>query len=382
VKVLHIISGLDTGGAELFLERLALGLAGHDFNQAVVALRHVGSAGARLEHAGIPVHALHAGPNPAALRALFALRRIVRDRAPNLIQGWMYHGNLGASLARRLGGVSCPVVWNIRHSLDDWRNESTGLKVVIRLGAMMAASADRILFNSRAAVYQHVPRGYPEDKVRVIPNGFDCRRFCPDAELRQTARRQLGFDPGTTVVGLVARYNPIKGHDTFLRAARILTDAAPQVRFLLVGKDVDQRNSALRDFVARLQLDGRVVALGEREDMPALLNAMDICVSSSCAEGFPNAIGEAMACGVPCVATDVGASAELVGDTGRIVPRGTPKALAAALLDLLSSGSVERTKLGTAARERILRNYEQSAIVKQYANFYRELVLRARGNMP
>lgn len=371
MKILHVISGLDTGGAELFLERLALGLADQNCNQTIVALRYAGAAAARLERAGIHVHALHAGLNPAGLRALFTLRGLIREQAPDLIQGWLYHGNLGASLARRLGGCACPVVWNVRHSLDGWRQESPVLRGLIRLGSAVSGSAERIVFNSARAVRQHAARGYPEAKSVVIPNGFDCQEFHPDPELRQATRQQLGFEKDAVVIGMVASYRPVKDHVTFLAAARRLLDAVPMARFLLVGKDADSRHPAFRNLLVKHQLTEHVRALGEREDMPALLNAMDLAVSSSWAEGFPNAVGEAMACGVPCVVTDVGASAELVGNTGRVVPARAPEALAAALAEQVQAGQGLRAKLGSAARERIVRNYEQGAIVQRYADFYR-----------
>ena len=380
MKVLHVISGLDTGGAELFLERLALGLAKQEFSQAVVALRHAGAAASRLESAGIPVHVLHAGLNLDGLKAAFALRSIARRQVPDLIQGWLYHGNLGASLMRHLGGGGCPVIWNIRHSLDDWRAETVRLRAVIRLGGALSASAARILFNSATAARQHQRLGYPAHKALVVPNGFDCQRFRPDAGLRSTARSELGIGDETPIVGMVARYSAIKDHGAFLQAARVVADTLPQARFLLVGKDAGPGNPALRKLLQTLQLTGKVLALGERQDMPALLNAIDICVSSSRAEGFPNAVGEAMACGLPCVVTDVGASAELVGDTGRVVPARAPEILAAAMLGLLNAGSEARSKLGAAARTRILQSYEQTAVVKQYADLYRTLAVRAPGS--
>ncbi|HEV2112011.1 MAG TPA: glycosyltransferase [Gammaproteobacteria bacterium] len=381
MKVLHVISGLDTGGAELFLERLALGLAKQEFSQAVVALRHAGAAASRLESAGIPVHVLHAGANLEGLKAAFALRSIVRQQVPDLIQGWLYHGNLGASLMRSLGGA-CPVIWNVRHSLDDWRAETVRLRAVIRLGGVLSASAARILFNSATAARQHQRLGYPAHKALVVPNGFDCQRFRPDAGLRSAARSGLGIGDKTPIIGMVARYSAIKDHGTFLQAARVVADALPQARFLLVGRDVDRGNPALRQLLQTLQLTEKVLAVGERQDMPALLNAMDICVSSSRAEGFPNAVGEAMACGLPCVVTDVGASAELVGDTGRVVPARAPEALASATLDLLNAGSEARSKMGIAARTRILQSYEQTAVVKQYADLYRILAAPAPGSFP
>ncbi|HVC37695.1 MAG TPA: glycosyltransferase [Gammaproteobacteria bacterium] len=377
MKILHIISGLDTGGTELFLERLVQSLDRDEFSHAVVALRNPGSVGPRLMQASIPVYALRAGMNTAGLRAVPALRGIVREHAPDLIQGWMYHGNLGASLARWLAGASCPVVWNIRHSLDGWHRERAGLRAMIRLGGRFSESAVRILFNSVAAARQHERFGYPRSKSIVIPNGFVCQRFRPDTDARLTTRRELGFGDDTVIIGMVARYHPVKDHATFLQAAKVLSEQTPQARFLLVGRHTGRDNPVLRRLLEKHGLAGRVLALGEREDIPALMNAMDICVSSSRAEGFPNAVGEAMACGVPCVVTEVGASAELVGDTGRTVPSHAPEPLAAALLELVHAGNAQRRQLGMAARERILRHYEWSTVLHRYADCYKDVLAQS-----
>ncbi len=378
MKILHVISGLETGGAELFLERLLQTMDASEFEPAVVSLEEIGPVGRRLQHRGIAVHALGAGFSPTGIAAILKIRQVTCRFAPDLIQGWLYHGNLGASLARRVAGLRCPVVWNVRHSLDGWRDESIGLRALIRLGGMWSGSAARIVFNSGVAARQHEQFGYPKVKAVIIPNGFDCERFHPDAALRLVTRRELGFDSQAIVIGMVARYHAIKDHETFLRAAHILLEQVPRAHVMLVGKDAEQRNPILRRLPEKPGLTERVLALGEREDIPALMNAMDICVSSSRAEGFPNAVGEAMACGVPCVVTDVGASAELVGDTGRVVPPRVPESLAVALLELVRAGDVGRKQLGVAAHERILRHYERGAIMHRYAEFYRGVSAQAQ----
>ncbi len=373
MKILHVISGLEAGGAELFLERLLQTMDASEFEPAVVSLEEIGPIGRRLQHRGIAVHALGAGFSPTGIAAILKMRKVTCRLAPDLIQGWLYHGNLGASLARRAAGLRCPVVWNVRHSLDGWREETAGLRALIRLGGMLSGSAARIVFNSEMAARQHERLGYPKVKAVIIPNGFDCERFRPDAALRLATRRELEFDSQAIVIGMVARYHAVKDHETFLQAAHILLEQAPMTRFLLAGKGAERQNPALRRLLEKSGLTERAPALGEREDIPALMNALDICVSSSRAEGFPNAVGEAMACGVPCVVTGVGASAELVGDTGRVVPARAPESLAAALLELVRAGTAARKQLGAAARERILRQYEQGAIMHRYAELYCEV---------
>lgn len=374
MKVLHIISGLLTGGAELFLERLALGLADRDFNQTIVALRYAGDAATRLGRAGIRVHALGAGLSPVGLSALFSLRGIVSEWAPDIIQGWLYYGNLGASLARRLSGDACPVVWNVRHSLDDWRNETLGLRTVIRLGGMNSSAAARIVYNSGAAARQHEQFGYRRDKTLVIPNGVDCNQFRPDADLRHATRQYLGLDTSDIVIGIVARFYPVKDHATFLAAAQIVKARVPKSRFLLVGHGITRDNPALAALLKKYQLDESVLTLSKRQDIPALLNAMDVCVSSSRAEGFPNAVAEAMACGVPCVVTDAGASREIVGDTGVVVRPESVQELAEAIIEMADKSALQRQNLGQSARERIIHLYSMEQCISAYAGLYASLV--------
>lgn len=370
MKILHVISGLDTGGTELFLERLVTAPALRDFSPVVISLRHPGPVGSRLMRAGLSVHALNAGPGFSGIKAMLALRQLARREAPDLIQGWLYHGNLGASLARRVAGIRCPVLWNIRHSLDDWRNERFGLRATMHIGAKFSGSPARILYNSAAAARQHERLGYRSGKSVVIPNGVDCDQFHVDAELRSATRKRLGLDANVIVIGMLARYHPVKDHATFLGAARLLRARIPQSRFLLVGYGVDRENRGLFDRLKKAQLDTSVIALGERDDIPALLSALDVYVSSSRAEGFPNAVAEAMACGIPCVVTDVGSSRELVGETGIVVPPGSEQILAAAILQLVEQSAAQRCERGRAARERILSLYSSSRCWSAYAALY------------
>ncbi|MGA9854001.1 MAG: GT4 family glycosyltransferase PelF [Gammaproteobacteria bacterium] len=373
MKILHLISGLKTGGTELFLERLLQAMDASEFESAVVSLGQIGPVGERLRKRGISVDALRAGFSPAGIVALFKIGKLARRCEPDLIQGWMYHGNLGASLARRVAGRRCPVVWNVRHCLDGWRYETIGLRGLIRLGGRMSGSANKIIFNSTAAARQHERLGFPASKALVIPNGIDCGVYKPEQRARDSLRSRLGFSADSLVVGIVGRYHPVKDHETFLRAARLVISKVPRARFILVGRDITSDNPTLAGLIDTLGLKRQVVLLGEREDVPTIMNAMDIYVCSSWAESFPNVVAEAMACGIPCVVTDVGASAELVDDTGRIAPSGSPDALAAAVLDLLSIDSNQRAHLGASARQRILQFYNHDDIVKQYADLYRRL---------
>jgi glycosyltransferase involved in cell wall biosynthesis len=266
------------------------------------------------------------------------------------------------------------VVWNIRQSIAALEDEKPLTARLIRLGARMSAGPAGILYNSATAREQHEALGYQRAKSEVIANGFELTRFRPDPDARTALRAQLGLRPDTHLIGLVARYHPMKDHAGFLRAAALVKMQHPGAHFVLVGRGVTNEASALREQVSSLGLSQCVHLLGEREDVAFITAALDIAVNASWrGEGFSNAIGEAMACAVPCVVTDVGDSAWIVGPTGRVVPAQDEQAMAQAIADLLDAGPSMRTALGQAARARMIDMFDLARVSARYQDLYEEL---------
>jgi glycosyltransferase involved in cell wall biosynthesis len=205
----------------------------------------------------------------------------------------------------------------------------------------------------------------------IIPNGFDVDRFQPNPQARQDLRGQLALDDRVPVIGMAARFHPMKDHLTFLRAAKLVHSQHPEAHFLLVGPNVDKNNLQLQEAIQSSGLEKQVHLLGERQDMPAIYSALDIAsLSSAWGEGFPNVIGEAMACGIPCAVTDIGDAGLVVGDCGFSVPAREPQSLAAAWCKLLEMGPDGRRELGRRARQRVIDLYALPAIVRQYETLY------------
>lgn len=372
MRILHVITSLGTGGAEMMLLKL-LSAANGDWVQAVVSIDNEPSIIApRIVKLGVEVHKLGVNrtvPNP--LRAL-SIVPITRRFRPDLIQGWMYHGNFVASYAAAREKPNLPVLWNIQQSLYDISKERWLTAAVIRMGIRYSRRPAKIIYNSRTAARQHEAFGYCAKKTVVIPTGYDCTVFHPDEQARREVRAELGVADDQLLVGLVARYHPMKDHAGFFQAARLVSQAHPSVRFVLIGRSTDAQ-SPVADLARANQLEDRVFLLGERSDMPRLTAALDIaCSASAWGEGFSNTIGEAMACGVPCVVTDVGDSAYAAGDTGIAVPPSNPQALADAISRLVVAGPEHRRCLGQAARRRIETEFSLPAIVKQYEDLYRQ----------
>jgi len=378
MRVMHVITGLSTGGAETMLLKL-LSAASGSMEHVVVSLGDEGTIGPRIAALGVPVHCLglrRNAPNPFRALSILPLARRID---PQLIQGWMYHGNLMASMAalalrrsarRNVPGQKPLVLWNIRQTIYDLRRERWLTAKLIREGARLSSGPAAIIYNSQTSASQHEELGYRAEKRVVIPNGFDCQVLRPDEAARKAVREELGITDDTVLVGLVARYHPMKDHVAFIKAAARVAQSHPQTMFVLAGAGVSSKQPELAEAIQQNKLGDRVILLGERPDIPRLNNAFDIACSASWNEAFSNSIGEAMACGVPCAVTDVGDSAYIVADSGFVAPPCAPEALANAIGRLVEIGQSGRQQLGVKARQRIETEFSLPAIVQRYEDLY------------
>lgn len=372
MKVLHLITDLSTGGAEMMLYKLLSRMDSLRFQNIVVSLTDKGTLGGHIEKMGISVFALgmrREAPNPLRL---WQLLRILQKERPNILQTWLYHADLLGLLMGKL--IHVPVIaWNLRCSNMDMTRYSKLSSFVVYASAKLSSFPNIVLVNSKAGLQLHETLGYCPARWQLIPNGFDIEQFHPDPESRVKLRKELGLLKDTLLIGFVARFDPMKDHANFLQAASLLLKDYSNAHFILVGGGVDQSNSELAKSIISLDIGNNVHLLGERSDIPNITAALDIASSSSYGEGFPNVVGEAMACAVPCVVTDVGDSALLVGDTGKVVPPKNPHALAGAWRELIDIGPEGRKQLGLAARLRIKENFSLPAIVARYEELYEEL---------
>lgn len=378
MKVLFVITGLSVGGAENMLLKLLLALDRNKFSPLVVSLIEVGDVGLRIQSSGIPVIAL--GMKRGSFNPLVILRltRVIRKFRPRLVHTWMYHSDLLGGIAARLAGVH-QVIWCIRHSdLSRAKNKRSTLWVIKACALLSRLVPIRIISCSHRAKLIHARVGYREEKMHVIPNGFDLNHFHSDPGARASVRAELGISPEAPLVGLVGRFDPQKNHLGFVAAAAKVRARVPDAQFLLAGTGVDATNQVLVAAIAASGLIACIHLLGRRKDMPRLMASLDVLASSSDGEGFPNVLGEAMACGVPCVVTDVGDSAEIVGDTGRVVEPGDMAGLADGLIELLRMPQPQREELGARARARISSNYEIGAVTRMYESFYEEVASSGR----
>jgi glycosyltransferase involved in cell wall biosynthesis len=374
IKVTIIITGLNIGGAEVMLINLLERLSA-DFTPEVISLTDIGEIGKCIQNIRIPVEALGMSrtvPNPLLLLRLV---RLLRHSQPDIVHTWMYHADLIGGLAARMARVP-NVIWSIHNSNLSEEQTKITTRLVARLCAILSAKIpDRILACSQISRKIHTEIGYKNDKFVVIENGIDLEVFKPSLDSRESVRMELGIEPDTPLIGMIARFDPQKNHTGFFKGVGLLHQKRPDFHYLLAGSGVDDNNPILRQSIEEARVSHVTHLLGARKDIPRLMASLDVLVSASAyGEAFPLVLGEAMASSIPCVVTDVGDSAYIVGDTGRVVAPGDMKGLGNAVEEILSLLPHERQLLGKRARQRIEQYFELTHIVDRYESLYKSLL--------
>lgn len=351
------------------------------FTHEVVSLTDLGVMAERLQQLGIKPQALRMSrlPNPMKV---FRLARLIMAMRPAVVQTWMYHANLLGGIAAKIAGDT-RIVWAIHSSRLDPASAPRSTLCTVALGARLSHRIpDRIVAVSRTSRDHHVDAGYDPGKFVVLPNGFDLEQFQPDLAWRREVRKELDVHQATVLIGLVARMDHVKDHLNFVKAAALLAKRQPHVRFLLCGEGITLANQPLVRAIVEAGMLSRFLLLGRRDDVPRIMNTLDIgTLCSESGEAFPLVIGEAMACGVPCVVTDLGDCAYLVGETGRLVPPRNSEALAQAWEQLVLLGPEGRRHLGLQARQRIEAHFSLPRIAADYASLYRNVLERASADL-
>ena len=375
MRVVHVISNLGLGGAETMLVRLVRQQAGGTIEHAVISFLAGGVYTQTLRDLGVEVIELEGTRSLRSAALLRPLGAALARARPDLVQGWMYHGNVAASLAAIVGSCRAPVLWGIRQTLERLGDNRPLTRGVILAGSALGFQPRRIVYNSTLAAEQHEAFWYPKAKRVAIYNGVDTRRFRPDAAARVAARVGLGLAPDAEVIGRVARNDPMKDHATLFKAFGLLAARRPRAHLVVVGTGMEAADAELAQLAQLTGAAGRVQFLGPRRDLEELVPGFDVAVSSSrMSEGFQNVLAEAMACGVPAVSTDIGEAATIIGDPARLVPRLDPGALAAAVGAVLDLTAEQRQEMGRQDRERIVARFEIGAAAAQFEAVWREVV--------
>jgi len=365
MRILHVITGLNNGGAEAVLYRLTSDVR---HQHQVISLMHPGTYGPLLKARGITVYSLGLPRGQIRLGALMRLWRLIRRIRPDVIQTWMYHSDLLGSIVGYLAGVQS-IVWGIRNSRLDAKSPGATRAVVKLLAKLSGISPRSIVSCSEDALQVHIALGYRREKIVVIPNGYDVSALAPDPAARARVRAEIGISDDTFVFGMVGRWDLQKDHETLCLALERLSASPGRWRCVLVGPGMTAMNAELAALLYRMHVGDRVVLLGPRNDIPAIMNALDAHVlSSAFGEAFPNVVAEAMACGTPCVVTDVGDARLIIADTGWFAPVRDPAKLAERLEEAMTAARVpaEWSRRREACRERIVREFPLQLMMDRF----------------
>jgi glycosyltransferase involved in cell wall biosynthesis len=374
MKILFLSRSLESGGAERQLAVLASGLSRIGWKVVIASFYYEENVDSKLERDGVSIRYLYKKGRWDVVGFAFRLIKLIREEAPDIIHGYLPVPNIIAVLLRPLLPAH-KLVWGIRASNMEMDQYDWLTRWSYRLERNLSGFPDMIIANSQAGMEVMREKGFSIDKALMIPNGIDTQRFHPDSAGRVAMREQFGIAAGDKLIGLVARLDPMKDHLTFMRAAAYLINQRENMRFICVGDGPDSYRQKLMAVSMDLGIADRLVWADTVEDMAAMYNAFDVAtLSSAYGEGFPNVIGEAMACGVPCVVTNVGDSAYIIGDTGIVVPTRNPEALALAWDTMLDRIDKEGCELGVRARERLCRLFGDDALIKQSQQAFQRLM--------
>ena len=370
IKVAHITTGLRTGGAEVQLKRLLSQFDKRRFEMIVISLDYETYIADDIRKLGIPVQSLNLKKNPFNVRKAYS---ILKEFNPDVIHGTMYEGGFISTLFNKFLPKKPPVIWTVHEPLEHYDKESTRKRMQLRFWGLLSKMPECIMYVSHLNQKQHLDWGFDNSKSIVIPNGVETSRCFPNKSKGMEVRRSLGIPEDAFVIGKIARFHRQKNHKGFMHSAALLSKNHPEIHYMLVGTNVDEDNEELVSLRDSLGLKGKVHMIGNRQDVPDVVNAFDLATLTSFGEAFPLTLGEAMVSEIPCVATDVGDNDFIIGETGIITPVDDDKAMADAWQQMVEMDKDKFAQLGKDARQRCLDNFTLDQQVRQHEDLYKKL---------
>lgn len=374
MRIVLLTRSFEIGGAETQIVALAKGLQQGGHSVTMACFYAVGPLLQETIDAGIPVMKLEKKGRWDIFGFVARLGTRIAQERPEIVQSYLGPPNILVALANKnLDGAK--IVWGIRASNMNLRNYDWSWRVATWLERALAGRARHIVSNSHAGIEQAMKQGLPTEKISVIANGIDIERFKPDPTAGIEVRQEWGLPIEAPLIGIVARFDPMKDHEMFLRAAARLSERRPEARYVCIGDGPEDYVKHIKSQATAFGLGDKIIWPGARRDMPAIYNALDVlALTSSYGEGFPNTLGEAMACGTPCAATAVGDAEMIIGNCGMVVTKGDDDAMAKAWDQLLKETNVECADRRTNCRNRVADTFSVAAMINSYTDLYRQLL--------
>ena len=372
IRLTHIITGLNTGGAEMMLFKLTQTMNKNLFKINIISLSSEGHLNKSFEKIGIEVNNCHIS-FLRPLSGLISLYRYIKKAKPDIVQTWLYHADfLGGIFAFAMGIKN--IVWNIRGSYIGFKLNKVHTFLIIHINGLLSKFIPKfIISNSHECTNIFSDIGYKRDIFKVIPNGFDTHKFSPNQKFRKVLRKEINISENSKLIGYFARFDIQKNHFGFIKIASEIKSKYPNVYFVLAGSGIDYHNIILLNWIDKFNLRSSFRLLGNRKDIHILNSALDLYLSPSYGEGFPNAIGEAMSCGVPCIATNVGDCKQIINDNNLISEVDNSEDLVNKVLMCLNWNQQEIKKQSFLARQRIKNLFSIEKINQKYEEFYQKL---------
>ncbi len=365
MKTFFLLRQLGHGGAERQAIELIKGFHRLGHEVGVMTFYDHGIMDDELRDAGVRLISIGKRGRWDLLGFLFRLACVLRKEQPDFFHGYLPIPNILSCLYKPFM-PNAQIVWGVRASRLDFRHYDWLTWIAYRIEAFMSGQADLIIANSHAGRDFAISKGFPKKRITVIPNGIDTEKFRPDPKAGRDFKLEVGVPDKMKVVGMVGRLDPMKGHETFLKAAAQFLENRGDLRFVCVGNGPESMKKDLVVLADSLGLASNLIWVEARNDMKAVYNSFDVfCSSSLFGEGFPNVVGEAMACGVPCVVTDVGDSGEVVGELGMVVAPDDPAGLAGGLQKMLVRVEYDKENISRHVRQRITDCFDVSRLIEE-----------------
>jgi glycosyltransferase involved in cell wall biosynthesis len=374
IHIFFLLRSLNIGGTERQLMELVKGLDSNHFDITVGLFYNEGALIEEIKSMPwIHVVSLNKSGRWDIIRFILRFIKLLKTLQPDILYSFLPDANLLGLISGKIARVR-RIVWGVRASNMDVGRYDWLARMSLRLSAFLSRFPDAIITNSVAGKEFHRSIGYSTNRMMVVPNGIDTDRFKPDHSVGLRVRDKWNIDEEKITIGLVGRLDPMKDHTTFLQAVKIFDQEKCSVRFVCIGDGKEPYKSEIHSLCSALGLNGFLIWAGEGYDMVAVYNAMDMITSSSFSEGFSNVIGEGMACGVPCVVTDVGDSAIIVGETGIVVPPKDPQALADGWRSMLKRLNDKSYSINEMARARIVSHYNSEILIQKTSRMFLSLL--------